>query len=306
MRPVVSIIIPNYNHKPFLQQRLDTVFSQTYQDFEVILLDDASTDGSETLLNSYKNHPKVSHVIINKENSGSPFKQWEKGLKLAQGDFVWIAESDDYCELDFLEHMIGFMSRNTSIGLLYCQTTDVDKDGIMLQNRINYTSTFKPNLWKDDFSIEGLEFVSKYLSVKNVIPNASAVVFRKKYMQATIFSEDLLNMRMCGDWFFWTQLALNTNVGFLAKSMNYFRNHESISRNHLDLKTKKERLLEEGIIQYYIKKEGLNNHVAEIELYKKWFVLHSFFLIFNPAFYNIKFSETSTFSFLKHYFKFKF
>src|SRR5690606_7012874 len=140
--PKVSIIIPNYNHKPFLQQRLDTVFNQTFQNFEVILLDDASADGSQDLLKSYKNHPKVAHIILNETNSGSPFKQWQKGIELAQGEYIWIAESDDYCELDFLEELL----KNCSANLVYAQSQDVDADGRVFANRLNYTSCFSPNI----------------------------------------------------------------------------------------------------------------------------------------------------------------
>ena len=102
----VSIILPNYNHAKYLQDRLDSIFNQTYQNFEVIILDDASTDDSLLILNCYKDHPKVSHFVVNTENSGSPFKQWKKGLSLAKGDCVWIAESDDICDLNFLESQL--------------------------------------------------------------------------------------------------------------------------------------------------------------------------------------------------------
>lgn len=101
MSSLVSIIIPNYNHAAFLQQRLNSVFQQTYQNFEVILLDDASTDASVAILNEYKDHPKVSHLVINERNSGSPFKQWQKGIALAKGEYVWIAESDDINAMNF-------------------------------------------------------------------------------------------------------------------------------------------------------------------------------------------------------------
>ena len=104
--PLVSVIIPNYNHEKFLQQRIDSVLNQTFQDFEVILLDDSSIDESLEILNKYENHPKVSHLIINKMNSCNPFKQWEKGIKLAKGDFIWIAESDDFAENCFLEENV--------------------------------------------------------------------------------------------------------------------------------------------------------------------------------------------------------
>ena len=75
---LVSIILPNYNHAPYLQERLDSIFGQTHQNFEVIILDDASTDESLSILKPYQAHPKVSHFVLNKKNSGSPFKQWKK------------------------------------------------------------------------------------------------------------------------------------------------------------------------------------------------------------------------------------
>ena len=106
MSVLISIILPNYNHAIYLIDRLDSIFNQTYQNFEVIILDDASTDDSLAILNMYRNHPKVSNFIRNEKNTGSPFKQWAKGLRLAKGDLIWIAESDDDCDLNFLESQV--------------------------------------------------------------------------------------------------------------------------------------------------------------------------------------------------------
>ena len=110
--PKISIIVPNYNHSSFLNERLDSIFNQTFQDFEVILLDDKSTDNSTEILRHYTQNEKVSHFIINKKNSGSPFKQWKKGIELAKGEFIWIAESDDTCDLNFLEEQIKALQQN--------------------------------------------------------------------------------------------------------------------------------------------------------------------------------------------------
>ena len=65
MNPLVSIIIPNYNHALYLKERLDSIFNQTFQDFEVILLDDCSTDTSREVLAEYAKKDKVSHCIFN-------------------------------------------------------------------------------------------------------------------------------------------------------------------------------------------------------------------------------------------------
>ena len=110
--PLVSVIVPNYNHAPYLRQRLDSIFNQTFQDFEVIILDDCSTDNSKEIIEEYRNRPQVSHVVYNETNSGSPFKQWAKGFDLAQGEYIWIAESDDWAELNFLEETVQRIKKN--------------------------------------------------------------------------------------------------------------------------------------------------------------------------------------------------
>ena len=69
MLPLVSIIVPNYNHAKFLQKRLDSIFNQTYKNFEAILLDDCSEDNSQEILKKFKDHPKVSNIIFNESNS---------------------------------------------------------------------------------------------------------------------------------------------------------------------------------------------------------------------------------------------
>lgn len=305
INPLTSIIVPNYNHAPFLKQRLESIYNQTYQNFEVILLDDASTDQSLSILNNYKEYSKTTHLIVNKQNSGSPFKQWKKGIDLAQGEYIWIAESDDYCELSFLEKMMKFFNENPTLGLSYCQTEDVDECGKHILNRIDYTQEFIPNIWGNDFVLSGKEFLSNYLIVKNVIPNASAVLFKKGLITEDFFSESLVSMKMCGDWYFWIQISLKTRIGFKSEVFNYFRNHKSVSRNHTSHTVKKRRLLEESVIRSYLQEKKINNTKAEHKLYKQWFGLHQFLSVFSPSFYQIKLSKTATFTFLKQFLRFK-
>jgi glycosyltransferase involved in cell wall biosynthesis len=80
--PLVSIIIPNYNHARFLDERMTSVLEQTYQHIEVIILDDCSTDNSREVIEKYRSNPKVSKIVFNDTNSRSPFKQWYKGFQL--------------------------------------------------------------------------------------------------------------------------------------------------------------------------------------------------------------------------------
>src|SRR4051794_30504658 len=103
--PKVSVVIPNYNHGPYLRERIDSVLGQTFGDFEVIILDDASTDNSHAILTRYYTKPRM-RILVNRRNSGSAFPQWNRGIELARGDYVWIAESDDSADPRFLETLV--------------------------------------------------------------------------------------------------------------------------------------------------------------------------------------------------------
>lgn len=98
---MVSVILPNYNHVVYLKERIESILNQTYQNFELILLDDCSADNSCDILNAYKEHPKVSALMLNEKNTGNTFLQWDRGIRLAKGKYVWIAESDDTADIHF-------------------------------------------------------------------------------------------------------------------------------------------------------------------------------------------------------------
>src|SRR5215469_13049609 len=125
--PKVSVIVPNYNHARFLPMRIDSILGQSFQDFELILLDDCSTDDSRSILHRYASDLRV-RVEFNEVNSGSPFKQWNKGVGLAQGEYIWIAESDDYADERFLEKLIARLDTEPQAVFAYCRSWRVSLD----------------------------------------------------------------------------------------------------------------------------------------------------------------------------------
>src|SRR5687768_8494009 len=124
----VSVIVPNYNHAPYLPARLNSILKQTYQDFEIIILDDCSTDNSRSIIEQYRGNSKVSHIIYNASNSGNTFHQWKKGMSIASGNLIWIAESDDYCERTFLEELVPSFHTNKNLVIAFCQSLVVQPD----------------------------------------------------------------------------------------------------------------------------------------------------------------------------------
>jgi len=194
----VSVIIPNYNHEAYLRQRLDSVFNQTYRNFDVILLDDCSSEGSVDILKEYASHEKTCDFIINKKNSGGVFKQWKKGISLSKGDLIWIAESDDWAELNFLEEMVGAFKNNTDLGIAYCQSEIIDENNNRIGSFKGFTRKFTNNYWMQSFELKGMSLISGMMN-RNVIPNASGVVFKnntKLHKPLDVIQDFKVN----GDW----------------------------------------------------------------------------------------------------------
>jgi glycosyltransferase involved in cell wall biosynthesis len=125
--PRVWIIVPNYNHARFLRKRLRSIFGQTCQDFEVIYLDDCSTDNSEEIVAEFGSDGRI-RCFRNARNSGSPFIQINKGVRLARGELIWIAEADDYVDPEFLESLVPVLSGNPLVGLVYCRSMVIDEE----------------------------------------------------------------------------------------------------------------------------------------------------------------------------------
>lgn len=220
LKPLVSIIIPNYNHKLYLQQRLDTVFGQTFQDFEVILLDDASTDGSQTILETYRNHPKVAHLIINSHNSGSPFKQWKKGINLAKGEYVWIAESDDTNSLSFLDTCLEQVTKTPNLGIITTSLSIFDQ---------HKSEVFKA---LEEGAYDGLTLIQQKMLRGNSIRNASGVIFLRKAVNDEILN-GITKFKICGDWWLWLNILKENNLYFIDSPLTNYRKHLTATTSNL-------------------------------------------------------------------------
>lgn len=221
--PKVSVIVPNYNHAPFLRQRIDTILAQTFQDFELILLDDCSTDDSRSILSSYSNDPHVSTVQFNEKNSGSTFKQWNKGTRLARGEYVWIAESDDYADPRFLETLVAVLDAKPHVVLATCRSWLVTADG-SAQHYADSDVRFWDR-YAQGADVDGREECRNYFVHVNSVCNASSVLFRKNVYEHVGGADEKL--RFCGDWKLWAAMALVGRVVYLSDPLNYYRVHRS-------------------------------------------------------------------------------
>lgn len=211
MNPLVSVIIPNYNHARYLEQRLDSVFNQTYLNFEVIILDDCSTDNSLDVINRYTDNPHLAQIVLNKTNSGSVFKQWEKGFGLAKGEYVWIAESDDYCELNFMETLMKELISHPKAVVAFSNYVKCDEENNILSQSKEW----------GDRCYNGKRFVRKRMVRFCEIHNASGAIFKKSVLESV--SKEYQSYQSTGDYQFWSEVAAIGDVVRVHKNLTYWR-----------------------------------------------------------------------------------
>lgn len=222
-KPLVSVIIPNYNHARYLEQRLDSVFGQTYPNFEVIILDDCSADNSLEVISRYKDNPHLAQIVVNETNSGSTFKQWDKGIQLAKGEIIWIAESDDFCELNLLEELVIAYTCKKNTVLAYNSTIVLYDDGYEA-NRL----FIGPNQY-----MSGKHYIKHYLSLFNWIMNASCAIFSKT--AALKAKPDYKEYKGAGDYLFWIEIAKQGNVAIVNQRLSYFCRHDGSVTSRKDI-----------------------------------------------------------------------
>lgn len=226
--PFVSIIVPNYNHAAYLEQRLDTILAQTYQHFELILLDDCSTDGSLEILRRYEQaHPDKIRLVVNDENSGGGYRQWAKGMSLARGDLIWIAESDDWSGPEFLESLIPAFE-DESIMLAYTNSAFMDAEGkSVIWSTPEYLNDVDRRLWTKPFQRAAHELVRKGWATKNLVPNVSGAVFRNPGRASALLSGDWSRATICGDWLFYLERIRGGGVAYRPEMLNFYRVHDA-------------------------------------------------------------------------------
>jgi len=224
--PKVSVIVPNFNHAKYLLERLESIYQQTYTNIEVILLDDGSSDQSVTILNEYAlRYPEKTLTCFNAHNSGCVFKQWNKGLELATGELIWIAESDDYCSLNLLEELVRCF-QNTAVMLAFARTDFMrGTPPIKIWTSEAYLSDLGLGIWDQPFIKSAQALVKSGWVVKNMVPNVSAAVFRHPGKMELLQDPQWLNLRMCGDWVFYLSIIRGGLVAYSPNACNYYRQH---------------------------------------------------------------------------------
>lgn len=231
LEPHVSVIVPNFNHARFLNQRLGSIMDQTVKDIELIILDDASADDSEDVIRDFLGDARVSYHR-NEVCSGSPFAQWEKGLDLARARLVWVAESDDFCSPNLIEVLAPAFSRG-GVAISFCRTKIVDENGVVQADALRpYLDGASQGRYDISFDATGHSEINAAMAVRCTLVNGSSALFLSTELRAVVHRAR--GFRMCGDWRLYLELLTQGGVHYDIGATNYFRRHRDSAVHRLE------------------------------------------------------------------------
>ena len=226
----VSVIVPNYNYGKYIKKRIDSICKQTYPIYELIILDDASTDGSadqlkEIVLDMKIKNPEMRvRFVGNTKNSGKAMMQWKNGFELAEGDFVWIAEADDLSNRKFLEEVMKAFD-DPEVVLSYTESMIINSAGLMIVPNFRWSrDKEKTGHYKQSYVKEGCREIEEIMAIRCTIPNVSGVVFRKKAVKLKDL-EKAIELTQVGDWYLYARVIEGGKISYNRKSLNKFRIH---------------------------------------------------------------------------------
>ncbi len=214
--PKVSVIIPVYNGEKFLSEAIESVVAQTYLDWEIITVNDGSTDRSLEILRKYEKQLPSKIYVINQENKG-PSLTRNMAIAEAKGEYIAFLDCDDSWLPEKLEKQVEFLDLNKEFGLIYSDCYVIDYNGNIKGN--TYSSRIKP--------FRGNVF--NELLYTNFIPTSTVMVRSEVFDDVGLFNPML---RISQDYDLWIRIAETCPIDFIDQPLAKYRLHcEGISRN---------------------------------------------------------------------------
>lgn len=209
--PRVSVIIPMYNCQKFIAETMESVLSQTYKDFEIIAVDDGSTDNTRQIVQSYGS--KVRYIY--QRNQGVSAAR-NNAIRESQGEYIALLDHDDLWLPDKLEKQIPLLDSNPNLGLVYSDNYIVDLAGNILGRSFAESKPYQGN-------------VLPQLFMENFIPCLTAVIRKEAFDEAGLFSSEF---SIAEEYDLFLRIAEKYEVDFINLPLANFRVHETnVSKN---------------------------------------------------------------------------
>jgi len=206
--PKVSVLIPTYNYAYCLGETIQSVLSQSFTDFELIVIDDCSKDNTDEIMEKYIGDQRISYYK-NPVNLGL-VGNWNKCLSYAKGDYIKFLCADDKFRSDLLEKFVHVMEQYPNVSLVVCNKTMFGKSSVTVE------LPFK-NLHK------GIDIIYHTLNTKGWLGEPTCVMFRRSNLHLGSFKVGLIWLP---DWEMWIRQLTVGDCYIIPEPLAYVRNHE--------------------------------------------------------------------------------
>ncbi len=248
--PLVSVCIPTFNRAHFLKDTLDSVIRQNYSNFEIVIVDDASTDKTESIVKVFKEKSKIPiKYFKNEKNMGRPFSR-NRCISEASGEFILWLDDDDILEMDTISSYIKVLNEIEGLDILY--------------GNLNKFGLEQGVIEAEDFYLNNKTFIRKLLKIC-VIPNPGTLVRKELYKT---FGNYNLFFKRAQDYEFWTRIAKKSNLKHVGKVVVNYRIHDdNISYYHAD--TSYESVIKRKMLDIYSLEEIFNKDLKESYIFEE-------------------------------------
>jgi len=257
--PKVSVCIPVYNGSDYIAESIESVLAQTYKDFQLIVVDNCSTDNTGEIVSNFQD-PRLSYVR-NTQNIGLVGNE-NRCLDLAKGQYIYILHHDDIMLPDNLERKVNLLDEHPEVGFVHSNILLIDGKGEVVDH----------NIWcedsRRDYIKNGREVFEKYLAYLHFGASIfiGSVLARKKcYEHLGGFSPELPH---CHDSEMWMRMSLLYNVACIGTPLVKYRVHQISASskwgNYLSIPYLKEHYLTARMIL-----NSYDNHIPESNTLKK-------------------------------------
>ena len=238
----VSIIIPTFNRRDYITTALDSVLAQSYKDYEIIIIDDGSSDDTKEVLKPYQNNIRYFY----QDNRGIPATR-NKGIREAQGDYIAFLDSDDYWLPEKLKRQIECFKQNPHYGMVATRCSSITPDGrFRKKNRPGKSGWVLTDLFKANF-----------------IRTSSAMIEKECFEKVGLFDESLPE---CEEYDLWLRITKHYPIGFINEPLTVYTDNprgvstDSLAGRILRLKVLEKDYLKECIPSALYRKRLASNY----------------------------------------------
>ncbi len=228
IKGMVSVVVASYNHEKYLTKRMDSLLSQTYENIEIIVIDDRSPDNSVDVLRSYTSDSRIR--LIEREVNGGWVNVSNQGVSLAKGEYIIFANCDDYCDSRMIESLVKGIRTSDNTGVAFCRSEMVDSDNVVIGDDFTVRERSFRERCKTDTSICADE-ICRFFLHSCVIPNLSAALIKRECLNSVGLFSDCY--KACCDWDLFFRIFSKYDAYYVVAPLNSFRQHNKTIRSAL-------------------------------------------------------------------------